>query len=64
MNNLVGAVNNPDDYDKRILCKSRVVDPFFKDGEKLKRVSEVDAAWAARISEGLKPKEYFLKFEK
>jgi hypothetical protein len=64
MNNLVGAVNNPDDYDKRILCKSRVVDPFFKDGEKLKRVSEVDAAWATRISEGLKPKEYFIKFEK
>jgi hypothetical protein len=64
MDNQIGAVNNPKDYDQRVLCKSRVVDPFFRDGEKLKRVSEVDADWAVKLVEGLKPKEYFLKFEK
>ncbi|MBU1146679.1 HD domain-containing protein [Patescibacteria group bacterium] len=64
MNNEVGAENNLNDFDQRVLCKSRAVDPFFRDGEKLKRVSEVDAAWAAALPEELKPKEYFIKFEK
>ncbi len=64
MNNEVKAENNPADFDQRVLCKSRAVDPFFRDGEKLKRVSEVDADWAARLPEELKPKEYFLKFDK
>lgn len=64
MNNEVGVENNPADFDQRVLCKSRAIDPFFHDGEKLKRVSEVDAAWAAALPEELKPKEYFLKFEK
>jgi HD superfamily phosphohydrolase len=64
MDNRISSANNPADYDQRVLCKSRVVDPFFRDGEKLKRVSEVDAAWAAALPEELKPKEYFIKFEK
>jgi len=64
MNNEVGAENNPTDFDQRVLCKSRAVDPFFRDGDKLKRVSEVDADWAEKLKEELKPKEYFLKFEK
>ena len=64
MNNEIGAENNPENFDQRVLCKSRAVDPFFKDGGKLKRVSEVDAAWAAALPEELKPKEYFIKFER
>jgi len=64
MNNEIEAKNDPEDFDQRVLCKSRAVDPFFRDGEKLKRVSEVDAAWATALPEELKPKEYFLKFEK
>ncbi|MBI5071760.1 HD domain-containing protein [Candidatus Falkowbacteria bacterium] len=64
MNNEIGAENNPADFDQRVLCKSRAIDPFFRDGEKLKRVSEVDTTWAAALPEELKPKEYFIKFEK
>jgi len=64
MNNEIGAENNPADFDRRVFCKSRAVDPFFRDGGKLKRVSEVDAEWAAALPEELKPKEYFIKFEK
>jgi len=64
MNNEIEAKNNPADFDQKIYCKSRVVDPFFRNGEKLKRVSEVDAVWAAALPEELKPKEYFLKFER
>lgn len=64
MNNEIGAKNNPADFDQRVLCKSRAVDPLFRDGEKLKRVSEVDVAWAKALKEELKPKEYFIKFEK
>lgn len=77
MNNEIEAKNNPADFDQRVLCKSRAVDPFFRresaksregakifeDGEKLERVSEVDAEWAAALPEELKPKEYFIKFE-
>ena len=64
MNNEIGAINNPADYDRRVLCKSRAVDPFFRDGKNLKKVSKVDAEWAAKLVEELKPKEYFIKFEK
>lgn len=64
MNNRVKATNDHGDFDQRVLCKSRAVDPFFKDGENIKRVSEVDAPWAAALKGELKPKEYFVKFEK
>lgn len=64
MNNRVNSVNDPANYDERVFCKSRAVDPFFKDGSRLKRVSEVDAGWAATLKQEMKPKEYFIKFDK
>lgn len=64
MNNKAKIINDPNSYDASVFCKSRVVDPLFKDGEGLKRVSEADADFAKVIIEGSKPKQYFLKFEK
>ncbi|KKR88575.1 MAG: hypothetical protein UU85_C0004G0144 [Candidatus Wolfebacteria bacterium GW2011_GWA2_42_10] len=64
MNNNVKAINNPNNYDAQVFCKSRVVDPLFKDNAVLKRISETEPVWNDIIREGLKPKEYFLKFEK
>ncbi len=64
MNNKIKASNNPDNYDAQIFCKSRVVDPLFKDGEVSKRVSEAEPIWGDIIKQELKPKQYFLKFEK
>jgi len=62
MNDKTGFTNNPDDYDVVIHLKSRAVDPYFKDGEKLKKLSAADPTWGVALAEELKPKEYFVKF--
>ena len=64
MNKKVRVRNNPDNYDVRVFCKPRIVDPLFRDDGILKRVSEKDSKWSEIIKEELKPKEYFLKFDK
>lgn len=64
MNNRVKVENNPNDYKSRVVCKSRVVDPFYLDGGQIKRISETDSKWIQIVENELKPKEYFLKFEK
>lgn len=64
MNNEVKANNNPNNYDTQVFCKSRIVDPLFKDNGILKRVSEVEPSWGDIIKQESKPKQYFLKFER
>jgi hypothetical protein len=63
MNNKTGFSLNPDSYDARICLKSRAVDPYFKYGTELKRLSEIDPAWKKTLAEELRPKEYFIKFD-
>lgn len=62
MNNKVGFRNDPADYDGKVFCKSRVVDPLCLDNGKIKRVSEIEPSWADVIKLESKPKEYFVKF--
>lgn len=64
MNNKIKVSNNPENYDVSVFVKSRVVDPLFKDNGVLKRVSETQPNWSRIIELELKPKQYFLKFEK
>lgn len=64
MNNKVKVSNNPDNYDTQVFCKSRIVDPLFMNNGILKRISEVELSWNDIIKQELKPKQYFLKFEK
>ena len=64
MDNKVPFENNPNNYDEKVSCKSRVVDPFCYYNNKIKRVSEIEPKWKDIIEKELKPKEYFLKFEK
>ncbi len=64
MENKVKFENNPQDYDARVFCKSRIVDPLFKDKETVKRVSEADSRWKAVLKKEMRPKEYFIKFER
>jgi len=59
-----GARQNRRDYDARIFCKSRIVDPLFMDGGKIKRLSQAEPSWGKIVKQELKPKQYFLKFEK
>lgn len=54
--------NNPKNYDARVFCKSRIVDPLCEYRGKIKRISEIDKKWAQVVERELKPKEYFLKF--
>jgi HD superfamily phosphohydrolase len=62
MNNRIEARQNPDDYDAQVFCKSRIVDPLFKNGKSLKRLSAADPNWKKIVKQELKPKQYFLKF--
>ncbi len=64
MNKKVNIENDPDNYDVKVFCKSRVVDPLFRQGGKIKRVSQVNARLRDLITQELNPKQYFLKFNK
>lgn len=64
MNNQIGFQNNPKDYNAHVFCKSRVVDPFFKENGGTERVSKTDAEWEKVLEREMAPKEYFIKFER
>jgi len=59
----IGCKNSPGNYDRKVTLKSRAVDPLFRDGERVKRLSEAKPGWRDVIRRESKPKEYFLKFE-
>ena len=54
--------DNENSYDLYTLCKSRVVDPLFSEGESLKRVSEIDSDFLKLKEKYSKPKKYCIKF--
>lgn len=62
MNNKIKYTNDPLDFETKIACKARIVDPLYRDGDKIKKLSETDTEWAAILKSELKPKEYFLRF--
>ncbi|MFA6194595.1 MAG: HD domain-containing protein [Patescibacteria group bacterium] len=64
MNNKVGFKNDKDDYESRIFCKSRIVDPLCRHEGKIKRVSDIDSGWKEIVERESAPKEYHLKFDK
>ena len=64
MNGKIKARQNHKNYDAKIFCKSRIVDPLFMDKGKIKKLSQVMPGWDRIVKQELKPKEYFLKFKK
>ncbi|MDD4761933.1 MAG: hypothetical protein PHZ25_02845 [Candidatus Pacebacteria bacterium] len=64
MNNKISFRNDPNNYDGKVFCKSRVVDPLCLQNEEIKRVSEIEPHWSDIIKQESKPKEYFLKFNR
>ena len=64
LNNKIKAKNNPKNYDSIIYCKSRIVDPLCMDRGEIKKVSDINPKWKKVVKEELKPKKYYLKFEK
>ncbi len=64
MNNKIPCKDDPLDYERKVSCKSRVVDPLcLRDGV-IRRYSDIDTTWADITKANLKPKEYFLEFER
>ncbi len=64
MNNKIGFKNDQNNYDGKVFCKSRVVDPLCLHNGEIKRVSEIEPSWSDIIKQESKPKEYFLKFDR
>ena len=64
MNNKIGFRNDQTNYDGKVFCKSRVVDPLCLHHGEIKRVSEIEPSWSDIIIRESKPKEYFLKFDR
>lgn len=64
MNNKIGFKNNPNQYDAQVYCKSRVVDPLCKTKKGIERISEIDEDWKIVLGKEMKPKSYFIKFDK
>ncbi len=62
MNNKVPVQSNPRQFDYRVFVKSRIVDPWFKQGKELKRLSDSLASWKEKLQKDSQPKEYFIKF--
>lgn len=63
MNNQIEVINNPENFDSRVFCKSRIVDPLCYYNNSLLRLSEINPNWKEIIKTELQPKEYFFKFE-
>ena len=64
MNNKIGFRNDPTNYDGKVFCKSRVIDPLCLQNGEIKKVSEIEPSWSGIITQESKPKEYFLKFDR
>jgi len=64
MNNKIGFRNNPNDYNGKVFCKSRVVNPLCLHEGEIKRVSDIKPSWNDIIKQESRPKEYFLKFDR
>lgn len=64
MNCRIGFKNNPIDYDAEVYCKSRVVDPLCRINGVIKKISDVDPAWAAIIERESQPKCYYITFNR
>ena len=64
MNNKIGYRNDKNNYDGKVFCKSRVVDPLCLYNGEIKKVSEIEPSWSDIIKQESKPKEYFLKFDR
>lgn len=63
MNNQIPYQNDPTSTVQKIVCKARIVDPLFFDGEAVRALSDADPAWSAIVQEESHPKEYRVRFD-
>jgi hypothetical protein len=53
---------NSQNYDTKVLVKSRAIDPLVEINKNLKRLSEIDKNFKTKIAQNLKPRKYYIKF--
>jgi hypothetical protein len=58
-----GFENNPNDYDRIIHLKSRLVDPLFFDQGEVRRFSDIETSWKEILKQELGHKTLYLKFK-
>lgn len=64
MNRIIDFSSSPNNYDAHVFVKSRAIDPLCYHKGTVQRVSDIDVSWGETVKQELKPKEYFIKFEK
>lgn len=64
MNNKVKITNDPKNFEAHVFCKSRIVDPLFRKGNKVLRFSDYFPDWKKIVKREAISKEYFLRFER
>ncbi len=62
MNNQFPYKNDSQNYEEKIICKSRAVDPLVKYQDKVMRLSRACPRWKTILKKESRPKEYFLRF--
>ena len=63
MNNKTPYHLGQEDYQYQVFCKSRAVDPLFKDGDKFYRLTQVDLDYRAKFNQALSPREFFISYQ-
>jgi hypothetical protein len=63
-NNKIRVFNDPKNFETFLYCKSRSVDPLFKDKGEILHLSNYYSEWKKVVREELTPKKYFLRFAK
>jgi len=62
MNDKSLSCEDKDNYDAKVFCKSRAIDPLFLDNGEVKRLSSVWLDWKMRVEKESIPREHFIKF--
>lgn len=64
MHNKEQITHNPHDFEEKVFCKSRMVDPLFYWEGGVARISDLDSNWKRRIEQESVPRSYCLHFSR
>ena len=65
MNNKIACCNSQKDYQYKVVCKSRVIDPWcIFSKTKIVKVSDIDEKYREILKKQSKPKVYYLRYER
>lgn len=62
MDRKIDFKEDSNDYYAEVFCKSRVVDPLFRKGGKVLKISAVDEEWKELFDKYSQPKKYCIRF--